>query len=666
MVVKRIKCITLNARGLVNAVKRKKLFYWFEKQKVDIICIQETHCNENKLNVFKNSWKGYSWYGLTTSQFSKGVGILFSDRLNVSVENCHVSENGRLILLNVELEGKPVSIINVYAPNHENERSRFFKHMNVWVNEYASYKNDILLTGDFNCCINDNDRLPKTHLKDKSRIEMSNMVKKIEVIDMWNHSCSNKNPHYTWSNKGVNSRLDYIYLSKKSCLQPTKMENVTVISDAIGQRITDHKALILYFDVHQMPRGPNYWKMNVNLLNDNEYKECVTKIITNTHGDEMIKNLSYSCRWEMLKSRIKEYSIKYGIQKAKEKRDEMSTLENELMTLNQKTTLTEYETNRKSEIQNRLNLLYNEHTKGNIIRARIDIANENECNKEILKGIEKSKQSNNTIDCLVRDDGTETTNHKEILSMLGEYYEKLYDSKYPSKYDIESYLNSITFDNIIPNDLKEKLEQPPDKNDFEGAINNIKTNKTPGIDGLPIEFYKTFWKILEPHYTSMIFESYDQGTLPFSTKTSVLSLLHKNDSKKKLKNYRPLSITNIDYKIIAYIFSQRLRNILPLLIHEDQTACIKERYIGSSVRNIIDIFDHIENNELSGAMICADFEKAYDSVEYNFLFTVLRKFNFGEQFIRWIQMMYKDSTFKVKNNGWISSNYIMKRGIKQG
>ncbi len=104
MVVKRIKCITLNARGLVNAVQRKKLFYWFEKQKVDIICIQETHCNENKLNVFKNSWKGYSWYGLTTSQFSKGVGILFSDRLNVSVENSHVSENGRLILLNVELE----------------------------------------------------------------------------------------------------------------------------------------------------------------------------------------------------------------------------------------------------------------------------------------------------------------------------------------------------------------------------------------------------------------------------------------------------------------------------------------------------------------------------------------------------------------------------------
>ena len=81
---------------------------------------------------------------------------------------------------------------------------------------------------------------------------------------------------------------------------------------------------------------------------------------------------------------------------------------------------------------------------------------------------------------------------------------------------------------------------------------------------------------------------------------------------------------------------------------------------------MIDIFEHCESENKTGALLCADFEKAYDTVEHNFLFSVLKRFNFGDHFISWIKLLYSEPMFRVKNNGWMSSSYRMERGIRQG
>ena len=65
-------------------------------------------------------------------------------------------------------------------------------------------------------------------------------------------------------------------------------------------------------------------------------------------------------------------------------------------------------------------------------------------------------------------------------------------------------------------------------------------------------------------------------------------------------------------------------------------------------------------------MLFLDFQKAFDSVEWNFIFKVLEKFNFGESFIKWIKLMYTNPLFRVKNNGWLSKSSKMSKGIRQG
>ena len=167
-------------------------------------------------------------------------------------------------------------------------------------------------------------------------------------------------------------------------------------------------------------------------------------------------------------------------------------------------------------------------------------------------------------------------------------------------------------------------------------------------------------------YVSMIKESWENGSFPVSFNTGIISLIHKNDQRDDLKNYRPITLTNCDYKILAFVFAERLQNVFTSIVHTDQVGYIRQRFIGCSIRNIIDIYKHLEENDIDGAILCIDFAKAFDTVEHEFIYKTLEKFNFGENFISWIKIFYRNPVFRIKNNGWISGRYNMSRGIRQG
>ena len=98
-------------------------------------------------------------------------------------------------------------------------------------------------------------------------------------------------------------------------------------------------------------------------------------------------------------------------------------------------------------------------------------------------------------------------------------------------------------------------------------------------------------------------------------------------------------MTNCDYKILAFILARRLQAFINNLVSEDQSAYVKGRYIGINARTILDIFEFCEENEKDGVLLFLDFQKAFDSVEWNFIFSVLKTFYFGPNFIRWIEIL---------------------------
>ena len=114
----------------------------------------------------------------------------------------------------------------------------------------------------------------------------------------------------------------------------------------------------------------------------------------------------------------------------------------------------------------------------------------------------------------------------------------------------------------------------------------------------------------------------------------------KGKDKRYLKNWRPISLINIDTKIASKCLASRVKKVLSSLIYGDQTAHLKDRYIGESIRLINDILEYIDSNETEAILFSADFEKAFDSIDHSFLFAVLESFGFGPNFIQWVRTLF--------------------------
>ena len=145
-----------------------------------------------------------------------------------------------------------------------------------------------------------------------------------------------------------------------------------------------------------------------------------------------------------------------------------------------------------------------------------------------------------------------------------------------------------------------------------------------------------------------------------------MSLIYKKDDEDDIRNYRPISLTNVDYRILAFTLAERMQKVLGDIVSNDQTAYLKGRYMGTNMRLVGDIIDYYDMINKSGILLVLDFQKAFDSLERDFLITALKFFKFGESFIRWIEVIYHKPKACVKNNGYLSDFFDISRGIRQG
>ncbi len=192
-------------------------------------------------------------------------------------------------------------------------------------------------------------------------------------------------------------------------------------------------------------------------------------------------------------------------------------------------------------------------------------------------------------------------------------------------------------------------------------------NKSPGSDGFSVEFYKFFWKEIKLLVTNSILYGIDKGQLSIDQRRGVLALIPKKGKNTRLlKNWRPLTLLNTHYKIFAKLLAIRLKKVLFKIISADQSGYLQGRYIGNNIRNIFDVVLYAQELNLHGMIVLVDFEKAFDTVKWDFLKQCLSAFNFGPFFQSCVATLYDNISTCVTNNGYSSSFFKPQRGIRQG
>ena len=247
------------------------------------------------------------------------------------------------------------------------------------------------------------------------------------------------------------------------------------------------------------------------------------------------------------------------------------------------------------------------------------------------------------------------------------FYENLFKRKSTkTSADCAAFLSDITLPSISEANLA-FCDRDLSIEELSNSLDSMKTGKTPGNDGLTIEFYKFFWQHLKQPLFNSAMHSKLRGFLSVSQRQAIIKLLEKKDKDKRfIENWRPISLLNVDTKIISKAFATRLKSVLPEIISHDQTAYVQGRFIGESSRLIADILEVTDLYNISGYILTADIEKAFDSMDHTFLVTALSSFGFGPNFIGWIKILLNGNESCVINGGKTSKYFKLLRGARQG
>ena len=199
------------------------------------------------------------------------------------------------------------------------------------------------------------------------------------------------------------------------------------------------------------------------------------------------------------------------------------------------------------------------------------------------------------------------------------------------------------------------------------ALKSMQNNKSPGNDGLSKEFYETFWEELKKTFMYAIQKSYNIKQLCVSQRQAVIKLVEKKGRDKRFtKNWRPISLLNVDTKLISKVLAESLKNVLPDIISKNQTAYVNNRFISERGRLINDLLEVCDTLNKKGYLVTIDIEKAFDSVNHVFLIAILEKFGFGKTFIEWIKILLMNQESCVINGGKTSQYFKLERGTRQG
>ena len=659
-----IRVLSFNVRGLRSKQKRIRVFRTLKEKKCDVICLQETYVVKNDFEQWKKEWGGEMMFFEGTNH-GRGQIILLRKNFpwNWSVELLE----DRLIGIRIKGDqDQDIYVLNVYAPCGQQQTKEFILKTNAIINEIdAEIK---IVCGDFNTVLSNEKDIISGKKHPQSLVQAFNtFLNESELHDIWriyNPDCK----EYTWSRKTgtqfVARRLDYILLNEEAV-------NRTIDTELFSTPYSDHRGVLMDIKCSDTQRGPGYYKFNNLLLKD---KAFVSKM-NETIDTFLMRNQDENpdSKLELLKMVIREESIQYSKQAALKKRNVLATLFKDLN--NVESALSKdpdniYLQHENERLKLEIEIIEQERINSSKFRAKQLYIDHGDKPSKYFLNLEKHRAGSKLLPNLELENGEIVRDQFEILKAQREYYKHLYskDSNHDDiDTDVQHFLNACNVP-VLEETHRESCEGLITIEEASVALKMMNNGSSPGLDGLTTEFYKCFWLKLREIVTQSFNESYTKGSLSFTQSSAALTLLHKGKDlpKNKLQNWRPISLTNTDYKILAKCLANRVCKVIDHIVAEDQVGYIKGRNISTTIRTIDDVIDYCNLKNKPGILLALDFQKAFDSISKRFMQSAFRRFGFGNNFLNWVKVLFKDTRSCIIYNGWVSEDFDVKCGIRQG
>ena len=568
----KLRILSLNIRGLES--KLHHLESLIAKYRPDIITLQETnvHSSFSKQAIAAKLKLHNSIFNFALHQHSGTAILQTSDTWELKQGPTPIG--GRVILGKIKHGDIVLNLVNLHAPAEPHDRPNFFKKLADQIYPLTD-RHRTIIVGDFNITLEDRDIVGHSGADRLGRQDLKELVDALDLQDAFRSihptMIDTTNANAWWKRA---ARLDRLYAPKSTKIQAYAHLEETLI-------FTDHKGILVTIGEQDLPSRKPSWKLNDSLLATVQFKEAILDLIQFTK-DSITLETNIHTALDTFRDSVKKIAQHFGRLRKTNIHKQIKVIENILLSAPKlkQTNKQEYD-----KLTNTLEQLREEIYKGAKIRSNLGNLNDKPTKKFIY--LETDRQNNNKINAINDETGKTLTDQTEITAAFRTYYKELYGRE-PTDPDIQqTYLQHVK---KLRDDDRDYIDEDIAMTDLRKALNQMNENSAPGPNGLTVKFYKTFFTELAPLLVQMIDSAIKGEGLSAELKQSHITLIPKDSGDPLLtKNYRPISLLNIEYKLITKVLANKVSPFLESIVNSDQAAAIKDRNIQNHNHLIRDI-----------------------------------------------------------------------------
>ena len=687
-----LKLLSLNVNGLRDPQKRITLFDQLLQGPFDIIFLQETHhASSSEAQSWLQTgagpgrplqWDSHWSHG---SASSRGTGILIHPRAEFQIQGEAVTDRaGRVVRVDGTIQDRPLTLVNVYAPCECDQRAAFFL---TTLHPMLPRDVPVCVGGDFNCISEPRDQQGCTTQGRLTGYQggLEVVQDSLDLVDAWRHQHPTAIGFTHVGSSGSTGRLDR-WLVSSQLLDRVQRTRIETAAGLPGDHLP--VSIVLKPAIH-LPRGPGVWGFPAHLLDQPELCTLISSTIT-THSTSFATESATPAAdcWEALKRRIRDVTQQYSFKAASSRRKQRTLWQQKMaraaaaLAINPEdpTVVQQWH-----DAQQELQALHTHTARQAALRAGVLWQDFGEQSTFWFHRMGQLRRNRTTITTLLADPSipesefplTTPAARTKAAQIISSYYSgdsptglfRLYPTDAAAQ---DTLLDSI--DRQITPEPADGSQNAAEEGTFtaaelDAALSATANNKRPGPDGLPYEFFKCFWSLLQPLLLNVCAETFldPEGHLPESMTAGVVALLYKEQgSKLDLKNYRPITLLNADYKLIAKALANRLAEPLSQILEPTQSAFLPNRWIGDNILDHLEEVEYLSAGDQPGCILFLDFEKAFDRVNRDWIQRCLQRLGFGASMQRWVSIMHSHTSVQVMYNGWRTNTMPLHSGVFQG
>lgn len=618
--------------------------------------MKESQVNKIVAKVFPN------WSILSNYEYNRlgRIWVIWSEETRITT----VFKSGQLITCSILLPSCDEEFFCsfVYASNYMEERKELWEDLRHHKDSPMFRTKPWLICGDFNETLEieeHSNHATNPHISTGMR-DFQDTVRYCSLTNLGYHG-----PLFTWCNKReeglICKKLDRALVNS---LWVTQYPNSYAVFEAGG--CSDHARGRLHFDSEQR-RGRKPFKFANVLAKLPQFTSIVKEYWENTEPLYISTSTlyRYSKKLKGLKPLLRDLGKEKLGDLPRRTKEAYTThcakQANVLLNPSQQTIKEEGEAYEKWQ---GLAFLEEEFLKQT---SKLHWLNVGDQNNSFFQNSVEQRKMRNTIREVRNQNGTILTKGNDIKSEAERFFKDLLTT-IPSDFigmAVEDLAQILDF--RCSQADREWLEKDVTFEEIKTVVFGMTNNKSPGPDGFTCEFFKSTWEINGSELVNAIKSFFIKGFLPKGLNSTILSLIPKKAGAMEMKDFRPISCCNVLYKVISKLLANRLKEILPRFIAQNQSAFVKERLLMENVLLATELVkDYHKETVTPRCAMKIDISKAFDTVQWSFLLNILKALNFPDLFVHWIRLCITTASFSVQVNGELAGYFGSQRGLRQG